>query len=49
MSAPLPHEHVAKQIYVLTLKKGVPYETEQLVCQACAQVLAEKPVKRLAA
>ena len=30
-------------------KAGVPYEIEQQVCQACARVLDEKPVKRAAA
>jgi hypothetical protein len=50
MTAPRPnHEHVAKQVHVLTLQAGIPYETEQQVCQACAQVLAEKPLKRAAA
>jgi hypothetical protein len=50
MTAPLPqHVHVTKQVHVLTLKAGVPYETEQQVCQACAEVLAEKPLKRAAA
>jgi len=50
MTAPLPqHVHVAKQVHVLTLQAGVPYETEQQVCQACAEVLAEKPLKRAAA
>jgi hypothetical protein len=50
MTAPLPkHEHVPKQVHVLTLKAGVPYETEQQVCQSCAQVLAETPLKRAAA
>ena len=50
MTAPPPqHQHVAKQVHVLTLKAGVPYETEQQVCQSCAQVLAEKPLKRAAA
>ena len=50
MTAPLPqHVHVAKQVHVLTLKAGVPYETEQQVCQACAEVLAERPLKRAAA
>jgi hypothetical protein len=43
------HEHVAKQVHVLTLQAGIPYETEQQVCQACAQVLSEKPLKRAAA
>ena len=43
------HEHVAKQVHVVTVRAGIPYETEQQVCQACAQVLAEKPLKRAAA
>jgi len=43
------HEHVAKQVHVLTVRAGIPYETEQQVCQACAEVLAEKPLKRAAA
>ena len=50
MTAPLPqHVHVAKQVHVLSQKAGIPYEIEQQVCQACAQVLAEKPLKRAAA
>jgi hypothetical protein len=44
-----PHEHVAKQVHVVTLKAGIPYETEQQVCLACAKVLAETPLKRAAA
>ncbi len=44
-----PHTHVAKQVHVLTQRAGIPYEIEQQVCQACAQVLAEKPLKRAAA
>ena len=43
------HEHVAKRVHVLLQKAGVPYEIEQQVCQACARVLDEKPVKRAAA
>jgi NMD protein affecting ribosome stability and mRNA decay len=43
------HEHVAKRVYVLSQKAGVPYETEQQVCQACARILDEKPVRRAAA
>jgi hypothetical protein len=50
MTVPVPkHEHVPKQVHVLTLRAGIPYETEQQVCQSCAQVLAEKPLKRAAA
>jgi hypothetical protein len=36
-------------VYVLSQKAGVPYETEQQVCQACARILDEKPVRRAAA
>jgi hypothetical protein len=43
------HEHVAKSVHLLSQKAGVPYEVEQQVCQACARVLDEKPVKRAAA
>jgi hypothetical protein len=43
------HEHVAKRVHVLLLRAGVPYEIEQQVCQACARILDEKPVKRAAA
>jgi hypothetical protein len=43
------HEHVAKRVYVLIQRAGVPYEIEQQVCASCAQVLDEKPVKRAAA
>jgi hypothetical protein len=34
---------------VLLQKDGIPYEMEQLVCESCARVLDEKPVKRAAA
>lgn len=43
------HEHVAKRVYVLIQRAGVPYEIEQQVCASCAQVLDEKSVKRAAA
>ena len=43
------HEHVAKRVHVLMQKAGVPYEIERQVCEACARVLDEKPVKRAAA
>ena len=43
------HEHVAKRVHVLLQKAGVPYEIEQQVCEACARVLDEKPVRRAAA
>ena len=43
------HEHIAKRVHVLSQKAGVPYEIEQQVCQACARILDEKPVKRAAA
>ena len=43
------HEHVAKRVHLLSQKSGVPYEVEQQVCQACARILDEKPVKRAAA
>jgi hypothetical protein len=46
---PTLHEHVAKRVHVLMQRAGVPYEIEQQVCTACAQVLDEKPVKRAAA
>jgi len=45
----LTHKHVAKRVYVLLQKSGIPYEMEQQVCQACARVLDEKTVKRAAA
>jgi len=43
------HEPVTKRVHVLLQKAGVPYEIERQVCQACARVLDEKPVKRAAA
>jgi hypothetical protein len=46
---PRPHEHVAKHVHVLVSRAGVPYEIDRQVCVACARVLAETPVKRLAA
>jgi NMD protein affecting ribosome stability and mRNA decay len=43
------HEHVAKRVHVLQQKAGVPYEVERQVCETCARVLDETPVKRAAA
>ncbi len=43
------HEHVAKRVHLLSQKAGIPYEVEQQVCEACARILDEKPVKRAAA
>jgi len=43
------HEHIAKRVHVLSQRAGVPYETEQQVCTACARILDEKPLKRAAA
>ena len=43
------HEHVAKQVHVLTMRDGIPYETELQICEACAKILAEKPLRRAAA
>lgn len=43
------HEHVTKRVLVLLQRAGVPYEIEQQVCQACARILDEKPVRRAAA
>ncbi|HZO33911.1 MAG TPA: hypothetical protein VFB17_02425 [Gaiellaceae bacterium] len=48
-ATPRPHEHVAKHVHVLAVRAGVPYEIDRQVCVACARVLAERPVKRLAA
>jgi hypothetical protein len=46
---PVTHEHVMKRVHVLLQKSGIPYEMEQQVCEACARVIDEKPVKRAAA
>jgi NMD protein affecting ribosome stability and mRNA decay len=43
------HEHSAKRVHVLLQRAGVPYEIEQQVCESCARVLDEKPVRRAAA
>ena len=43
------HEHEPVTVRVIVLRAGVPYETEQLVCATCLDVLDEKPVKRAAA
>ena len=43
------HEHDAKRVHVLLQRAGIPYEMEQQVCEACARVLDEKPIKRAAA
>jgi hypothetical protein len=43
------HEHDPVTVRVIVLRAGVPYETEQLVCATCLDVLDEKPVKRAAA
>jgi len=43
------HTHVAVVRHVVRQRDGIPYEVERTVCAACARVLEEKPVKRLAA
>lgn len=43
------HEHVAKRVHLVVQRGGVPYEIEQQVCEACARVLDEKPLKRATA
>jgi hypothetical protein len=47
--SPKAHQHVAKRIHVLLQRAGIPYEIEQQVCESCARVLDEKPVKRTTA
>jgi len=48
-SKPKTHEHVTERVHVLLQKAGVPYEIEVQVCASCHRIVAEKPVKRLAA
>lgn len=43
------HRHVGVTTYRLHSLAGVPYEVERTVCQACGQVLAERPLRRAAA
>ena len=43
------HEHTLVQQVVVLQKHGVPYEVERTFCFGCREVLAERPLKRLAA
>jgi hypothetical protein len=46
---PAQHTHVAVVTHLIRQRRGIPYEMERKVCAACARVLDEKPIKRLAA
>jgi hypothetical protein len=46
---PAQHTHVAVVKHLIRQRQGIPYEMERKVCAACARVLDEKPIKRLAA
>jgi hypothetical protein len=46
---PTQHTHVAVITHLIRQRQGIPYEMERKVCAACARVLDERPVKRLAA
>ena len=48
-SDPKTHAHATERIHVLLQKAGIPYEIEVEVCADCHRIVAEKPVKRLAA
>ena len=48
-TAYVAHPHVARRIHVLQQKAGIPYEVERQVCDTCARILGEKPVRRAAA
>lgn len=48
-SHPKTHEHATERIHVLLQKAAIPYEIEVEVCADCHRIVAEKPVKRLAA
>jgi hypothetical protein len=43
------HEHTLVREVVVLQRHGVPYEVERTVCFGCRAVLAERPLKRLAA
>jgi len=45
----VPHRHRAVRTHVVVQRNGVPYELERTVCSGCAQVLAERQLKRTAA
>jgi hypothetical protein len=45
----LPHRHRAVSVHVVVQKDGIPYELERVVCQECARVLSERPLRRTAA
>lgn len=44
-----PHRHRIVRTHVVVQRDGVPYELERTVCSTCAQVLAERPLKRAVA
>jgi hypothetical protein len=47
---PFPsHRHKAVTTYELCQREGVPYEVERVACEACHQILEERPVRRAAA
>ncbi len=43
------HRHTTVTRIVVLQRHGVPYEVERTICFECRQVLAERPVRRLAA
>jgi len=44
-----PHTHTPVTTVVLLQRHGVPYDVERTICFQCRRVLAERPLKRLAA
>jgi len=45
----LPHKHRAVSTHLEVQRAGIPYELERTVCSECAQVLAERPLRRATA
>ncbi len=46
---PEKHEHTLVRRVVVRQRHGVPYEVERTFCFGCREVLAERPLKRIAA
>lgn len=44
-----PHRHTVVEKAALAQRHGVPVEVVRCICSSCKAVLAERPVRRLAA
>jgi hypothetical protein len=40
------HRHRPRLLHALSLRDGVPYEIERVVCSTCGAVIAERTIRR---